>query len=406
MAKKHHIPQTAGELTPSWFSSTLGTLGSTYGRSITAVETEVIGEGIGFIGELHRCTLTWDDDPDPGSNRTPVPPSVVVKLPAPSGTNRSSGEALLAYDREIFIYKHMRDQMGIPMPKYYWSDQDKLTTLWAFKPLMFLIDHLPIRAVNWLVLRFVKLSGKNQRRYLLMMEDIADARPPSQVEGGTLDDAFAALEVLAKFHAHHWSHQANDRDAGGSLSTLLDESPLIFPVDQGPKTWQAGYLRNREDFVERFGDALGAEKLAKLDEVQEGLVDLIKSLGAEPRTLIHADYRLDNILYRPNGELVVLDFQLVAKGRAGWDVGYFITTALTPDLKSEEDALLRRYHDSLVAAGVTNYSWEVLTADIATTKLVLAHRMVGARDLLDSDMEGSDESFADILVERIVGWID
>ena len=53
----------------------------------------------------------------------------------------------------------------------------------------------------------------------------------------------------------------------------------------------------------------------------------------------------------------------------------------------------------------TEYSYDQLVADVEATKLVLAHRMVGASDLFDTQMEGHDSSFVDLMVERVLGWI-
>ena len=313
----------------------------------------------------------------------------------PAASNRAIGEAIQAFEREIVIYRDLGERFRVPMPRYYYAALDPNPAAWMERGVLFLFEKLPVRAVNWLLLRFISLSGKSKRRYLLIIEDITDARAPSQVEGGSTDDAKAALELLAKFHAHNWMSE----EAAGVSS-------LIRPTDQTPKVWQASYIRNRAEFLASFGEFVTAETMAKLDGAQTNMSDLVGQLAAPPWTITHGDYRLDNILYRPDGELVVLDFQMVSKGRAGWDVAYFITTALTPDLRSEEETLLRRYHETLVTAGISDYSYDTLVADVETSKLVLAHRFVCVTDNLDTAMEGRDETFIRILVERIVGWIE
>ena len=74
--------------------------------------------------------------------------------------------------------------------------------------------------------------------------------------------------------------------------------------------------------------------------------------------------------------------------------------------KAEEDALLRTYHDELVAAGVSDYPWDTLVADCTLTKEMLAHRMVGSGDVINTEVEGRDESFVDLMVRRVGGWVD
>ena len=56
MANKVHIPQSGSELTAAWFTDSLGSAGN---ATVTLVDREIVGGGIGFIGELHRCRLTW-----------------------------------------------------------------------------------------------------------------------------------------------------------------------------------------------------------------------------------------------------------------------------------------------------------------------------------------------------------
>ena len=56
-------------------------------------------------------------------------------------------------------------------------------------------------------------------------------------------------------------------------------------------------------------------------------------------------------------------------------------------------------------SGVTNYSYEELVDDVELTKLLLAHRLVSSRDAFDTQLQNSDETFVDVLVKRVVGWI-
>ena len=68
--------------------------------------------------------------------------------------------------------------------------------------------------------------------------------------------------------------------------------------------------------------------------------------------------------------------------------------------------LLRRYHPVLIGEGVQDYSYEDLVDDVTTTKAVLAHRMVAGDDLLDTGMEDGEPDFVDVLVQRVVGWVE
>lgn len=386
------IPASSEDITVEWLNQTVA---PQFVGTIVDVQRETIGAGIGFIGDLTRCELSWAPAEQECAN---YPESVIVKIPAE--TNRGVGESLKAFDREIFVYRHLSDQIGLAMPAHIYSDLDPDPAPPIESVAMFLMDRLPLRAVNWLVLQFVALSGKTKRRFVLVMEDIADASPPSQVDGGSIEDALQALGALAEFHAKHWlspvaQEAADAADVGG----------LIWPLSRASRVWQASYLRNRDEFLARFGDTLGASKIAKLDAVQENIPEHLERLANEPWTLLHGDYRLDNLLFRPDGELVILDYQLLAKGNPSWDVSYFITTALTADNLAEEERMLRRYHDRLVAAGRDDYAFDDLVTDHELAKLLLAHRCVCSLDSLQADLGGADGSLVDLMVTRIMAWV-
>ena len=389
MSKKKtvFIPQEGSEFTADWFTDLFQ---EQYGAAVLGVSREVIGTGVGFVGEIHRCSLSWD------ANRDDLPTSVIVKVPSKLPLNRSLGEGLQLYEREVIAYEKLSSNMGLPMPNVLYSAMDDDPTPWLDSVINFLFSRLPLGGVSWLTVKFLELASKNPRlrRYVLVLEDISDARPPSQVEGGSLDDALISLATLAKFHAHHWMNEES-----------IAVSDRIWALNRLPKVSQASYARNREEFLGRFGELVGDEKMRVIDDTQDRLEDLLAPLAQDPWTLLHGDYRLDNIMFRPNGEIVVIDYQLLSKGRPGWDVAYFITTALSADYKSEEETMLKHYHETLLRAGITNYSFEELVDDVELTKLLLAHRLVGSRDAFDTELQNSDETFVDVVVKRVVGWI-
>ena len=387
MAEKAHIPQTPAELDAGWFTETLSHRSD--GARVTAVDHTRIGEGIGFVGDLYRCHFTWDRDDEA------LPASVVVKLPSSIHGNRALGEGLQAYEREILVYRDHAAGIGLPMPAHIHTDMDKNPAPWLGEVVRFLLERLPIRGVQWMVDKLLNLPEGAMRRYLLVIEDIDDARPAQQFEGGTLDDALAALRVLARFHARHWMSRE-----------LLDREKLIWPFSRTPKVFQAQYRRNRDEFVQRFGDVVSAELIDRIDEVNENLLHLSDQMVDAPWTVLHGDYRLDNVLFRESGEIVVVDYQLLLWGRAGWDVAYFITTALGPEHREAEDEMLSTYHDELVAAGVTGYSMADLQADCALTKDILAHRMISSGDAINTEVEGREETFIELMVGRVCGWAE
>ena len=68
--------------------------------------------------------------------------------------------------------------------------------------------------------------------------------------------------------------------------------------------------------------------------------------------------------------------------------------------------MLSRYHETLIAAGVSDYSFDDLLQDVTVSKAILAHRMVAGDDLLDTETEHADSDFIEVIVKRVVGWVD
>jgi len=82
----------------------------------------------------------------------------------------------------------------------------------------------------------------------------------------------------------------------------------------------------------------------------------------EPSTIVHGDYRLDNLLFGPAADdvpIAVVDWQTCAHGPALGDVAYFIGAGLlASDRRAVEADLVGDYHAGLVRAGVDEYPWE------------------------------------------------
>lgn len=84
-------------------------------------------------------------------------------------------------------------------------------------------------------------------------------------------------------------------------------------------------------------------------------------LAARPErfSVIHGDYRLDNLLVAPDGSVTVVDWQSVSIGLPARDLAYFCSTSLTiDDRRAHEDELVRAYHDALVGHGVTDHPFD------------------------------------------------
>ena len=54
------LPATSDDITVAWLNDVLGETGVFQDTTVRSFERQVIGEGVGFVGELSRLTLTYE----------------------------------------------------------------------------------------------------------------------------------------------------------------------------------------------------------------------------------------------------------------------------------------------------------------------------------------------------------
>ena len=305
------IPAGPQDLTAAWMTEALRSTGVIKDATVTKIEPKVIGEGSGFIGQLALVALIYDQQ-EPGA-----PASLVAKFPAAGEMGRHIGNLFDFYHREIRFYDEIADEIELRTPKCYYS------------------------AMN-----------RDAQEYILLIEDLAPARVGDHAQGCTLDEAELAIREIAKFHAAWWEHPR--------LEELAAWLPMIdAPVHQSA---EGAYQQAWEPFIQNFGDRLSPEMRKTAEQISTRIIKLQSSIADRPHTIIHGDYRTDNLFFAtPQGgaPLSVVDWQIACRGRGIFDVAYLLCGGLdAPIRKANEDRLLKLYHDTLVANGVKDYSFE------------------------------------------------
>jgi hypothetical protein len=287
------IPSSIDDVSAAW-------LGEVLGRDLEAVGIEQIGQGIGVSSALYRCFL----DAGEGGG---LPGSVVVKLPALDEAAVFTSTVLSMYKREVSFFRELAGEAPIRVPACHHCDVDA------------------------------------DSRFVLVMEDLGDHRTVDQIEGMALADAEVAVDGLARWHATWWGRAEALAEAGVTLSLADPIYPAVVPMvfDEG---W-AGI------------EAAGIDIPASIRAVQPGfnaaLPGLLSDLAQAPTTVIHGDYRADNLVFGPDGAVAAFDFQLIGTGSGAYDLAYFTTQSLETDVASaHERALFDRWTAGLVAAGV------------------------------------------------------
>lgn len=218
----------------------------------------------------------------------------------------------------------------------------------------------------------------------ILMERMTPAQEVGEADGCPADLAPVVMDAFAALHARHWG---GDDPAASSLAVVPDALIDTF----------ATFFRGPDRAL--FGALL--RKVWRHD-------------GRAPVTVLHGDARVGNMLFPTGGgrgRFVLIDWQAARKGRGAFDVAYFLTLSLAPDVRrAHEAALLDRYHQGLVAAGVEGYSREALADDYRNAVLlVLAFVSLPFLSAESSDNDANKaglRELGDVWTERMRAAVD
>ena len=284
------IPATIDDVTADWLSAVTG-------FELRSIRAEQIGVGVGVSSAVYRVHLEGVGCPD----------SVVVKLPALDPAAVFTSTMLRMYIREAAFFNQLADKSPIRVPACHYATVDDLTS-----------------------------------SFVVVMEDMGGFRSVDQVKGMSLPDAERAVDEIAAWHAQWWG-KADDLAAAGITVSLGDPIypavlPMVFAEGWEKVSAAMPVAASIAGVAPRFGS---------------GLASLLARLAASPTTVLHGDYRADNMLFSPDGSVALLDFQLIGTGSGSYDLAYFLTQSIESQLAHEhEQGLFARWLDGLRRSGV------------------------------------------------------
>jgi len=273
----------------------------------TANVESVVAEPVAFTGattDMTRLRIAYAGDGDAG------PASLVAKLRGTRDVQRAMDGAMDLFAREVRFYVTLAAAVPVRTPRCWFAGDGDTTPL--------------------------------------LLEDLGGARMGDQMDGMTLADAAATVDALADLHAAFWA------------SDTLHE-PWIASPAEGAFAAVIGQLvaSGAPVLAERYADAAPAEVLAAIVDSAPEWTAVLERLVEGPQTLVHNDARLDNLFFVDGGEPCLIDWQVLARTRGTQDVGNLLAGSMDGDLLAGEwERLLRRYHDRLVARGVSGYSFD------------------------------------------------
>ena len=307
------IPKTINDITSDWLSAAVG-------AEVAAYQPTQIGQGVGIMGDIFRVDLKYASG-DLG------PASVVVKLPSSFEENRSQGVALGMFEAEVRFYNELAREVKVGLPTIYRADIESGTA-----------------------------------DFVIVMEDLGRLTMVDQTVGMNPAQAEAAVRVIAHVHAAFWNKVQTD--ALEWIPTMI--GPRIEFVDQM-------LTQILPTFLEGFASYLppgGAEVYQRFAGSYLAINKVIA--GRSPWTLVHQDFRVENVMFgaASSDEVVILDWQGIGRGPAAYDLAYILSGSMEPDVRrNNEQALVRAYHQQLMDLGIEGYSFESLWDDYGLAQL-------------------------------------
>lgn len=301
-----HPIVTPAEVSTEWLSAAIQAHGIDAG--VAAFEIEQVGTG--QLGETRRFHLQYK-----GAAPANAPSTLVGKFPSDNEVAATTGKEMGFYRSEVMFYRELAHRAKIHTPDVYVAEIDE--------------------------------SGN----FVLLLEDMAPAKPGDQMSGMSIADAKLALKEAAKLHAAFW----NDHD-------LMNQDWVYVP--EGAQGFYTTELMESswEHFEKTYAHKMDPEVIKVCDKY-------IRHHAAwnapreEPKCFSHNDFRADNMLF--GGERVaVVDWQTSNYLGTGMDVAYFLGGAFDRETRrTNEQELLQMYHDELITNGVEDYSFDHLMAD-------------------------------------------
>lgn len=302
------LPTNDTELTPEWLTQTLRESGTLERGRVTKARATRIAEGAGLMARLYRVELDYD------AADSKAPRSLIAKIPMDAPQNRQVADFYRMYQRECDFYQYYAGRSPLRVPKAH---------------------------------AIVRGEGSE---FVLLLEDFGKYRLGDQVQGNRAQDAVNAIAALAAFHGTFWG-QAQD------LPHLLDYSQPEFAAALD-HTYRNSVQPTIDAFPELFTPALRELALAVTDKTTA----LLRNELEKPRTILHGDFRSDNLFYEvPGAPVAIIDWQIAGRGYGPFDIAYHLTQSVTPEVRREvERPALEGYLRVLQQHGVNDLSFSDL----------------------------------------------
>jgi Phosphotransferase enzyme family len=289
-------------MTVSWIEQRIGApAGSLSKMTYSAV-------GTGQMCDSFRLHLVWNDFAGPLT--------VIAKCPSADPHSRNIAAMVRNYELEISWYRSLAASTPVNCPHCYHAE-----------------------------------IADNGIDFALLLADCAPAKQGDQLAGADLQSIKAAIAEMAALHASHWNGPELDAHdwlhfGRANKEIVRQLMPTLYP-----------------EFCTRYRGRLNDEILAMGQHLVEHIGDYLDAVPAA-LTVVHGDFRLDNLLFETDGGVTVVDWQTVGIGSPMADLAYLIGTSIAdPAVRAAEEAALFGYYCDLIEARGVSFARQPLWQD-------------------------------------------
>lgn len=296
------IPTDIEDVTASWMTNVLRVSGAlTTDISVSSISNEPFAVGVGLLSRLFRSTLEYVGGP-------PGPATVIVKFPTVIPHQRGIADAFNIYEREVKAYTEVVPQSPIRTPVVH-----------------------------------AAMIADDKSNCCLVIEDLSGLSQADASTGATWAQALAAVDALAAFHAT-WFGSSELDDLSETFISFQNPIHLAALPGLHAVGWPAA--------KEHAADLLPPELIDFGDAWADHLPHMLDLVSTSP-SLLHGDWRTDNMFFDDDGNVIVFDFQITATGNGAYDLAYFLSQSLERETRAgRERELVQRYVGQLAAHGV------------------------------------------------------
>lgn len=353
----------ADGITVEWMRRAMLAGGAAAAPEIAAVEVRKLSDVTNALGNLYRCHLTLRD------GQAADPASVIVKLPSSDAMAFRFSRWLSLYRREYVFYRDLAPHGYLRVPTLFYGDFDADTN-----------------------------------RFVLVIEDLGHMRAMPQSVGVDAARAHHAIRQLAGLQGRFW--EATDEPGLSACGDFLNR--------RESRIMQTVYLLTLPAALDRFGNLFTAETRRLALRFGLRIAAHFAALSTGPKTMVHGDFRADNMLFEEGGQgdgPAFIDWQCFGIGCGMYDVAFFLGTSVTSDVRRRiERDVLGEYHDKVCRSGVENYTVEDCWRSYRQNMLGALMPMVigcGALDMSNPElMKQTEELLGRVLaaIEDLDSW--